>query len=101
MDQKKVTILALCDLSKAFDRVSHEILLSKCTKLNIDNFWLNSYLHDRTQSVRLSDTLSNKLNVDYGVPQGSVLCPIQFFIYVNDPAGKLNVCSLIQYADDT
>ncbi len=57
MDQKKVTILTLCDLSKAFDSVSHEILLSKCTKLNIDNFWFNSYLHGRTQSVRLSDTV--------------------------------------------
>ena len=101
MDQKKVTILTLCDLSKAFDSVSHEILLSKCTKLNIDNFWFNSYMHDRTQSVHLSDTLSNKLNVDYGAPHGSVLGPILFSIYVNNLAGILNVCSLIQYADDT
>ncbi len=76
MDQKIVTILTLCDLSKAFNIVSHEVLLIKCTKLNIDNFWFNSYFHDRTQSVRLSDTLSNKLNVDYDVPQDSVLGPI-------------------------
>ncbi len=58
-------------------------------------------MHDKTQSVRLRNTLSDKLNVDYGVPQGSVLGPILFSIYVNDLADKLNVCSLVQYADDT
>ena len=57
MDQKKITILTLCDLSKAFDSVSHEILLSKRTKLNIDYFWFKSYLQDRTHSVCLSDTV--------------------------------------------
>ncbi len=75
MDLRKVTILTLCDLSKAFDSVSHEILLHKCIKLNTDKFWFNRYMKDRTQSMRLSNTLSNKLNVDCGVPQGSVLGP--------------------------
>ncbi len=58
-------------------------------------------MSERSQSVRLSNTLSDKINVCYGVPQGSVLGPILFSIYVNDLAEKINSCSLIQYADDT
>ncbi len=68
MDAKKVSILTLCDLSKAFDSVSSEILLSKCAELHIDNFWFKSYLSERSQSVRLSNILSDKINVCYGVP---------------------------------
>ncbi len=63
-----MSILTLCDLSKAFDRVSHRVLLTKCAQLNIDSFWFESYLSDRTQSVRLSQKLSDRLNVSYGVP---------------------------------
>ena len=88
--------MTLCDLSKAFESVSHVILLNKCTKLNIDQFWFENYLSNRTQSVRLNGTLSKKLNVSYGVPQGSILGPILFPIYVNDLAEKINVCSLMQ-----
>ncbi len=63
MDAKKVSLLTLCDLSKAFDSVSPEILLSKCAELHIDNFWFKSYMNERSQSVRLSNTLLNKINV--------------------------------------
>ncbi len=49
MDSKKISILTLCDLSKAFDSVSHRILLNKCAQLNIDSFWFENYLSDRTQ----------------------------------------------------
>lgn len=67
----------------------------------MDPFWFESYLSNRTQSVRLNDTVSDKTSISYGVPQGSVLGPILFNIYVNDLASFLPNCDVIQYADDT
>ncbi len=84
MDMKSISLLTLCDLSKTFDSVSHSILLKKCAALDIDSFWLNSFLKNRTQSVNLNETLSSKAIVQFGVPQGSILGPILFDIYVND-----------------
>ncbi len=57
-------------------------------------------MSERSQSVRLSNTLSDKIKVCYGVPQASILGPILVSIYVNDLAENINSCSLIQYADD-
>ncbi len=58
MDNKSISLLTVCDLSKAFDSVSHSILLSKCTHLNIDSFWFKDYVSNRSQSVRLNNTVS-------------------------------------------
>ncbi len=79
IDNKKLSLLILCDLSKAFDSVSHPILLDKLLKLNIDPFRFNDYLKDRTQSVRFNNTISSKKCVTYGVPQGSVIGPFLLF----------------------
>ena len=101
MDNRKISLLTLCDLSKAFDSVDHMYLLNKCSNLKIDTEWLTSYLKKRTQSVRIDDTTSSKENVNYGVPQGSILGPILFNIYVNDLSLFVNDCLIVQYADDT
>ncbi len=101
MDSKNISILTLCDLSKAFDSVSHRILLNKCAQLNTYSFWFERYLSDRTQSCRFSQKLSDRLNVSYGVSIGSILGPILFSIYVNNLAERINACCLVQYVDHT
>ncbi len=101
MDNKMISLLTLCDLSKAFDSVSHSILLKKCAILNIDSFWPNSYLKNRTQSVKLNKTLSSKVSAQFGVPQGSILGPILFNICVNDMKDYISDCTLIHYAGGT
>ncbi len=102
MDNRKISLLTLCDLSKAFDSVSHVVLINKCLKLKTDSFWFSSYLRDRTQSVRTKDITSSEGNVDYRVPQGSILGPSLFNIFVNNLVDNIDYCStLVQYADDT
>ncbi len=101
MENKSILHLTLCDLSKAFHSVSHSILLSKCTHLNIDSFWFKDYVSNITQSDRLNNTVSSLQNIACGVSQGSAVGPILFNIYVNDIADYITDCLLVQYADDT
>ena len=101
MDNRKVSLLLLLDLSKAFDSVHHKILLEKCRSLSIDPSWFANYLENRFQSVKLENVVSSPKTVNFGVPQGSVLGPILFNIYVNDLVTSLPNCFIVQYADDT
>ncbi len=75
-------------------------MLKHCAALNIDSFWLKSYLKNRTQSVKLNETLPSITVVQFGVPQGSILSPVLFKIYVNNMKDNISDSTLVQYADD-
>ena len=101
IDNRKISLLLLLDLSKAFDSVNHEILLDKCEKLNIDSFWFENYLKNRVQSVCIGSVISSPLKITFGVPQRSILGPLLFLIYINDLPQYIRDCLLVIYAADT
>ena len=92
------------DLEKAFDTVKHSILLRKLHHYGIrgkGNDWLTSYLSNRTQSVSVNGATSDVSNVTCGVPQGSILGPLLFIIYINDMHRAFSSCLVYHFADDT
>lgn len=103
MDEKLYVGCLFLDLQKAFDCVDYEILQFKLNKLNFNSPQLNffdSYLTNRKQRVKIGDTLSESKTIVKGVPQGSILGPLLFKIYIDDIA-RLKLKGLIQlYADD-
>lgn len=92
------------DVSKAFDTVSHQLLLRKLHRLGFRGpFYslLENFLSHRSQLVSIGGFKSSLLPLKAGVPQGSVLSPLLFNIFVNDMASVVNGCTIYQYADDT
>jgi hypothetical protein len=104
LDDKKTTIGVYIDLKKAFDTIDHGILLKKLEQYGIrgaSNSWVMSYLSNRLQFVNYNDYDSNLLQVVCGVPQGSILGPKLFILYINDICNVSKILKLILFADDT
>ena len=91
------------DLKKAFDTVSHTKLIVKLGAMGLDEETLcrlESYLTNRQQCVKVDDVISDLLPISYGVPQGSILGPILFSLYINEIVNIVD-CGIVLYADDT
>jgi Reverse transcriptase (RNA-dependent DNA polymerase) len=102
-NKKEFSISIFCDLQKAFDCVDHEILLKKLCKMGISGVelsWFKSYLTNRKQFVSLNNVNSDYTVIRRGVPQGSILGPLLFLLYINDLPESTKLFILL-FADDT
>ena len=104
MNYDKIVGCVTLDFKKAFDVLSHDILIKKlelygCDRLSLH--WFNSYLKDRSQHVFIGNSLSEVGYIKHGVPQGSILGPLFFIIFINDLSLHVTHSNFYKYADDS
>ena len=103
IEEKRIPAIVSTDLSKAFDTVSHPLLLQKLEKMGLGSdctSWIQSYLSNRTQVTSFPGQTSDVCTIESGVPQGSILGPILFIAFTTDLAKEVPESKIVAYADD-
>ena len=104
LENKEIGFCIFLDFAKAFDTVNHEIILDKLEYYGVRGIaldWFKSYLSDRMQCTEIGDTQSKLDFIKCGVPQGSILGPLLFLLYINDIVMSSKLFEFILFADDT
>lgn len=100
----KIIIAIFLDFQRAFETIDPDLLVYILKQYGVQEMalkWFESYLKNRKQTVKIGDTISNELENNLGVPQGSILGPLLFILYINFISSCLKYCSVKMFADDT